>query len=263
MKHKVMVVPFMTDSHGRVRFVVVKEARFNEWSFVCGNCRKNEISNPLKTALRELREETLDTLVLSAPLKYIFKYSSMIVEEKELDGKGTDQILFHVFIFNIQGIRPPGVIKNYYTRMKRKYKRSNRDYAETMGIAFMTITDLSKKKLWPFVIKKLINNQYFWEDVAFLRNENFKHQLQHDDKEKRLLSAATPWGSFKCSSGAIGRVELVPRQRPSKFTYQQRFQRYVSKSSRYRHFNTYTTSERDWKRRSPRGDNDTASASLS
>ena len=138
----------------------------------------------------------------------------MIVEEKELDGKGTDQILFHVFIFNIQGIRPPGVIKNYYTRMKRKYKRSNRDYAETMGIAFMTITDLSKKKLWPFVIKKLINNQYFWEDVAFLRNENFKCiNYNTMTKNKRLLSAATPWGSFKCSSGAIGRVELVPRQR--------------------------------------------------
>jgi len=250
MKHKVMVIPFMTDSHGRVRFVVIKEARFDEWSFVCGNCRKNEISNPLKTALRELREETLDTLVLSAPLKYIFKYSSMVINEKELDGKGTEQILFHIFVFNIQGIKPPGVIKNYYTRMKRNYKRSIRDYRETIGIAFMTITDLSRKKMWPFIINKLINNQYFWEDVAFLRNENYKCKLQYD-KEQKLLPSATPWGSFKCSSGAVGRVELVPRRSNPKFTYQQRVQRYVSKSSRYRHFSTYEKGEGNWRRRSP------------
>ena len=95
MKHKVMVVPFITDSHGRVRFVVVKEGLYNEWSFVCGNCRKNEINNPLKTALRELREETKDTMVLSSPLKYIFKYTPMPITEKEINGKKPPTIQFY------------------------------------------------------------------------------------------------------------------------------------------------------------------------
>ena len=245
MKHKVMVVPFITDSHGRIRFVVVKEGRFNEWSFVCGNCKKNEISNPIKTALRELREETLDTLVLSFPLKYIFKYSPMVINEKELNGTGTDTILFHIFIFNIQGIKPPGVIKNYYTRLKHNYKRNDRNYMETIGIAFMTITDLTQKKMWPFVIHKLINRQYFWEDIAFLRNENYKCKLQHDQK-KRLLSSTSPWSSFKCTPRSVGRVELVPRRTHSKFPFQQKVQRYVSRSSSYRHFKTQHPGTGGW-----------------
>ena len=245
MKHKVMSIPFITDSHGRVRFVVVKEGLYNEWSFVSGNCRKNERSNPLKTALRELREETKDTLVLSSPLRYIFKYAPMIINEKELGGKGDDDILFHIFVFNIQGIKPAGVIKNYYTRMKTSYKHNNLNYNETIGIAFMTITDLARKKMWPFIISRLINNQTFWEDVAFLRNENYKRKLQND-KEKRLFPSTTPWGSFKCTRGAFGRVDLVPRRSNPHFAYQPKVQRYIRKSSRYGHFNFKRKGHRGW-----------------
>ena len=249
MKHKVMIIPFITDSHGRVRFVVVKEGRYNEWSFVCGNCRKNEINNPLKTALRELREETKDTMVLSSPLKYIFKYSPMTITENEISGQDEDKdekILFHIFIFNVQGMKPAGVIKNYYTRLKSGYKCYNKNYIETIGIAFMTITDLTRKKMWPFVISKLINNQSFWEDVAFLRNENYKHQLQQHDKEKRIFSTPTPWGALMCASGSVGRVELVPRRKYTRFAFQPKVQRHVPRSSRYGHFNFKRKGHRGW-----------------
>ena len=246
MKHKVMVVPFITDTHGRVRFLVVKEGRYNEWSFVCGNCKKNEVSNPLKTALRELREESRDTMVLASPLKYIFKYTSMVIKEEELGGQGGHEpILFHIFVFNVQGIRPAGVIKNYYSRYKQRYKRNNINYNETIGIAFMTITDLTRKKIWQFVMAKLINNQNFWEDVAFLRNENYKRQLQYD-KEKRLFPSSTPWSAFKCSPRAFGRVELVPPRTNPRFPYQPKISRYVPKSTCYRHFHSKKKGSRRW-----------------
>ena len=246
MRQKVMVVPFITDAHGRVRFVVVKEGRYNEWTFVCGNCKKNETSNPLKTALRELREESKDTMVLSTPLRYIFKYTPMIITEKEMTGgKGNQPILFHVFIFNVQGIKPTGVIKNYYTRMKCGYKKNNINYVETIGIAFMTITDLARKKMWPFVITKLINNQQFWEDVAFLRNENYKCTIQHDTKEG-MVSPPTPWGSYKCPPNAVGRVEMVPRRTNPRIAHKQKICRYVWKSTRYSHFNTKANSGTGW-----------------
>lgn len=261
MKHKVLVVPFMTDTNGRVRFVVVKERRFNEWSFVCGNCKKNEISNPVKAALRELREETLDTLVISSPFKYMFKYSPTVVKRTDIGEEGED-VLFHVFLFNIQGIKPPGVIKNYYTRRKQNYKSSNRDYTETMGIAFMTITDLSRKKMWPFLVSRFINNQKFWEDIAFLKNENYQRQLQYDKKQE-ILSSVFAWSTLKCSPGALGRVELVPRARGNpKFPYQQRVQRYVSRSPRFSHFKSYKKSEGDWRRRSFDQDDNATQLSL-
>ena len=240
-----MSIPFITDSHGRVGFMVVKEGRYNEWSFVCGNCRKSETSNPLRTALRELREETMDTMILSSPLKYIFKYSPMVIDEKEIGGKENNPILFHIFVFNVQGMKPAGIIKNYYTRLKTGYKKYDRNYRETEGIAFMTITDLTRKKMWPFVISKLINNQGFWEDVAFLRNENYKQQLQYDTKQG-LLSTSTPWGSFRCSPGAVARAEVVPRRMPPRFAFQPKVQRYVHRSPCYRHFKFKKRGHRGW-----------------
>ena len=245
MKEKVLVVPFITDSHGRVRFLVVKEARYDEWTFVCGNCKHGEKSNPLNTALRELREETKDTLVVSTPLKYIFKYKSFVTTDKGVCSHKHQQILFHVFVINIQGINSGGIIKNYYTRMKTGYKSTQRCYMETIGISFMTITDLSTKRLWPFIINNVLYNDSFWLDVAYLRNENYKRSLQND-KQQRSLSFSTTWGNFKCSPGSIGRLELVPRRTLPYRSFQPRVCRYVRKTQGKRYFIFAKTSNRNW-----------------
>jgi 8-oxo-dGTP pyrophosphatase MutT (NUDIX family) len=36
----------------------VRDKRFKEWIFVTGGCRRREIFTPIRTALRELEEET-------------------------------------------------------------------------------------------------------------------------------------------------------------------------------------------------------------
>ena len=56
-KHKAIAIPVIYN--GDVpRFLTVRDKRFKEWIFVTGGCRRREINNPLRTALRELEEET-------------------------------------------------------------------------------------------------------------------------------------------------------------------------------------------------------------
>jgi hypothetical protein len=56
-RHKaiVVLVSFVDD---KPRFLTMRDRRFKEWIFVTGGCRKREITNPLRSALRELEEET-------------------------------------------------------------------------------------------------------------------------------------------------------------------------------------------------------------
>ena len=62
-KYKAIAVPvtFVDDTP---RFLTVRDWRFKDWIFVTGGCRRREIYNPLRTALRELEEETRGVVCL-------------------------------------------------------------------------------------------------------------------------------------------------------------------------------------------------------
>ena len=54
-KYKSIAIP-VSFSGDKPRFLTVRDRRFKEWIFVTGGCRKREIPNPLRCALRELEE---------------------------------------------------------------------------------------------------------------------------------------------------------------------------------------------------------------
>ena len=60
-KYKAIAVPvtFIGDTP---RFLTVRARRFKDWIFVTGGCRRREIPNPIRCALRELEEETLSLI---------------------------------------------------------------------------------------------------------------------------------------------------------------------------------------------------------
>jgi len=62
-KHKAIAIP-VTFVGNVPRFLTVRDKRFREWIFVTGGCRRREIDNPIRTALRELEEETRGVLSL-------------------------------------------------------------------------------------------------------------------------------------------------------------------------------------------------------
>ena len=56
-KYKAIAIP-VTFEDDRPRFLTVRDRRFKDWIFVTGGCRRREIYDPLRCALRELEEET-------------------------------------------------------------------------------------------------------------------------------------------------------------------------------------------------------------
>ena len=68
--HKAIAIPVIYID-GEFKFLIVKDKRFKEWTFISGGCRKREVFNPIRCALRELEEETRGILNLKLSLIHI------------------------------------------------------------------------------------------------------------------------------------------------------------------------------------------------
>ena len=62
-KYKAIAIP-VSFADEKPKFLTVRDRRFKDWIFVTGGCRRREIFNPLRCALRELEEETRGVVAL-------------------------------------------------------------------------------------------------------------------------------------------------------------------------------------------------------
>ena len=72
-KYKAIAVP-VTFIGDKPRFLTVRDRRFKDWIFVTGGCRRREIPNPIRCALRELEEETRGVVSLKKGEYTEFKF---------------------------------------------------------------------------------------------------------------------------------------------------------------------------------------------
>ena len=89
-KYKAIAVP-VTFTGDKPKFLTVRDRRFKDWIFVTGGCRRREIVNPIRCALRELEEETRGVISLKKGQYSDFKF---VVKESP----GVD-LEYNVFIF--------------------------------------------------------------------------------------------------------------------------------------------------------------------
>ena len=161
-KHKVVAIPvsFVDD---KPRFLTARDRRFGEWIFVTGGCRKSEIYNPVRCALRELEEETRGALNLKHCEYSYFKFNF-------LDEDRTTILVYHVYIIilNISRIAQRSIISHFYTeKHKMDDKKKNREpikrtYDENDMINFETLEEFNKKRRWPLIINNIIQNPDFY-----------------------------------------------------------------------------------------------------
>jgi 8-oxo-dGTP pyrophosphatase MutT (NUDIX family) len=62
----------MSTIDGVQHFLIVHDRRYREWTFVTGGCRRREVYNPLRCALRELEEETRGLIKLKKGVVLLF-----------------------------------------------------------------------------------------------------------------------------------------------------------------------------------------------
>ena len=171
-KYKAIAIP-VTFTGSKPKFLTVRDRRFKDWIFVTGGCRRREIPNPIRCALRELEEETRGVVSLKKGEYSDFKF---IVKESP----GVD-LEYNVFIFfvNYSKSEQAELIKKFNdekqkTNLKKIQKQSfKRTYDENDFMTFETLHEFSSKKQWDRIYKNILSNPEFYACVQTLNRKTF------------------------------------------------------------------------------------------
>ena len=167
-KHKAIAIPVSFNNPNCPRFLTVKDRRYDEWIFVTGGCKSQEL--PLHCALRELEEETRGTVRISAGLYSYFNfrlYTHPFVS------------VYHVYVieYNISRYQQQLLecqfsrARNIMHRAKMQGKRVKRVYDENDDMRFDTITEMeSHDKIWPLIQTNVLENPAFRASVLARAN---------------------------------------------------------------------------------------------
>ncbi len=189
-RHKCVVIP-ITRTENSTKFLTVRDKRFKEWTFITGGCRKREISEPIKCAMRELEEETRGTFYIK---ENVYKYFNFVTkkrspEELERDKKENLDVtcIYHVYIFVMDYTEDKRleVIQNFEKQKeimeerklnKLPIKRSN---DENDYIAFDTLNEFLTKNVWKFIHDTVIVHPEFKNILDTFFSDDQKQSILH------------------------------------------------------------------------------------
>jgi hypothetical protein len=183
-RHKVLAIP-VTFTEDKPKFLTVRDRRFKEWLFISGGCRKREVLNPIRCALRELEEETRGTMNIKSGIytSFIFQTTDRSPEELEEDLKDGVHvtIVYHVFIFfvKINTFEQQELIRKFnkekaLAEMRKKEKLPiKRTYDENDFMCFDTLESFNRKNRWDLIVDKVINNPDFYSALNSLNKTSF------------------------------------------------------------------------------------------
>ena len=171
-KYKAIAVP-VTFTGDKPKFLTVRDRRFKDWIFVAGGCRRREIVNPIRCALRELEEETRGVISLKKGQYSEFKF---VVKESP----GVD-LEYNVFIFFVDYTpqQQTELVKKFNdekqkTNLKKIQKQPyKRTYDENDFMNFETLTEFNTKKQWDRIVKNVLNNPEFYACITSLNRKTF------------------------------------------------------------------------------------------
>jgi ADP-ribose pyrophosphatase YjhB (NUDIX family) len=149
-RHKAIAIPVSGSE-----FLIVKDRRYNEWTFVTGGCRKREVLNPLRCAVRELEEETRGTLNLKTGTYSYFNFK-------------TDQgYMYHVYIIDLplSGTEKEQIVKKFDEerhKMDTNQMEFKKQYDENTHLDFDTLDGIKQRTLWPLIKRHVLDNPEFY-----------------------------------------------------------------------------------------------------
>ena len=171
-KYKAIAIP-VSFADAKPRFLTVRDRRFKDWIFVTGGCRRREIYNPLRCALRELEEETRGIVSLKKG-----EYTSYVFTVKE---SPTVDLVYNVFIFFVDWKRNDqhALIKKFYDeKAKCQAKKANKQpikktFDENDFMNFDTLEEYNCRKRWNLIVDNIIKNPEFYTCVQSLNRKTF------------------------------------------------------------------------------------------
>jgi hypothetical protein len=164
-RHKAISIP-VSWINNVPHFLVVHDRRYKEWTFVTGGCRRREIWNPIRCAVRELEEETRGIMNLKRGTYSHFKFSTKNPEEKADEGLEVLSI-YHVYLFEVPmtHIEHRHIVKRFTEekeKMETRQMAFRKNYDENDFCEFDTLEGISaRSNLWPMIRTHVITNPEF------------------------------------------------------------------------------------------------------
>ena len=171
-KYKAIAIPVsFTDENPR--FLTVRDRRFKEWIFVTGGCRRREIFNPIRCAIRELEEETRGVISLKNGEYTEFKFT--VKESPTID------LEYNVFIFYVDYNRnqQQSLVKKFYEeKQKMNLKKIQKQpikktHDENDYMSFDTLEEFNSRKQWKLIVDNVLKNPKFYSCVTSLNRKTF------------------------------------------------------------------------------------------
>src|SRR6056300_1504187 len=171
-KYKAIAIPvsFVDD---KPRFLTERDWRFKDWIFVTGGCRRREILNPLRCALRELEEETRGVVSLKNGEYTEFKFT--VKESPTVD------LEYNVFVFFVDYSRSQqnSLVKKFYDEKQKMNLRKiqklpiKKTYDENDFMSYDTLDEFNSRKRWKLIIDNVIKNPQFYACISSLNRKTF------------------------------------------------------------------------------------------
>ena len=168
-KHKAIAIP-VTFAGETPRFLTVRDRRFKEWIFVTGGCRRREVYNPLRCALRELEEETRGVISLKDG-----EYTSYTFNIKESDTIDLEYTVF-IFFVNYSKMEQLELIRRFNEekyKMHTKQIHMKRTYDENDFMSFDTLPEFNQRRRWERIVRNVVDNPEFYACVTSLNRKTF------------------------------------------------------------------------------------------
>ena len=171
-KYKAIAVP-VSFATGKPKFLTVRDRRFKDWIFVTGGCRRREIFNPLRCALRELEEETRGVVSLKSGEYTEFKF---VVKESP----GVD-LEYNVFIFFVDysSNEQQSQVKKFYeekhkTNLKKLMNQPiKKTFDENDFMSYDTLEEFNVRKRWKLIVDNVIKNPQFYACISSHNRKTF------------------------------------------------------------------------------------------
>jgi len=164
-RHKAVMI-LISFAGNEPHFLVVRDRKFQDWTFVTGGCRRREIMTPLLCAIRELKEETKGVVNLSRGKYNCYNFTTKV------DSKNIIlNFRYHAYIteVDISLEEQQKQISKYQEEMLNPTHPKNRFYNETDGLLWVTLEELKIIKLWDVMKQYVLENPEF---IALLTSSN-------------------------------------------------------------------------------------------
>ena len=169
-RHKAIAIP-MSEIDGQKHFLIVRDRRYREWTFVTGGCRRREVFNPLRCAVRELEEETRGLVNLKKGTYSYFKFMTDTPEPRDIEDGVKALNHYHVYVFHLPmtSLEHIQIIKRF-TEEKKKMEGAEvpfrKNYDENDECRFETVDSITQcPNLWPMIRQNVLKNEEFIQAI--------------------------------------------------------------------------------------------------